>query len=263
MKWILAPIICISLNSCIVYPSMHYSVAQNVPLLTEKNETRFSVSTGNEAIGIQGAYAFSNSFAVMAGYSGGLDEFPSPFFGDDGFDNGARISGEFALGYFKPIGNHSIIEAYCSVERYYRSFSETSEVYLFPLLTNSFSTYCTKPFVQLDLGLHNSGHHCFGLSMKIGMLKYDHFSYVITDTTGRLVQRASDYNSSPAIIIEPCFTYRLGGKYLRFQAQAGLSITNSQVNTINSGYGLSEPFFFNVGLAITLFKDTIIKDTQL
>jgi len=255
MKWILALIICISLNSCYVLPSMHYSVAQNVPLFTQKNEARLSVATGTEAIGVQGAYAFSNSFAVLASYYGGLDEFPAALFADDGSNIGTRQSGEFALGYFKPIGRHSIIEVYAGVERYYRAFSWYSEAYLFPVQTGSFSAYCTKPFVQVDLGLHNTGHHSLGLSMKIGMLKYDHFYYVITDTTGRLVQRASDLNFSPALIVEPCFTYRLGNKWLNFQAQAGLSLTTSLVNNIYFGPGLSEAFFFSAGLSMKMFME--------
>ena len=259
MKWILALVICISFNSCIPYPSMHYSVAQNVPLLTEKGETRFSVSTGNEAIGIQGAYAFSNSLAVMASYSGGLDETSPPgYISDGGFDNGSRRSGEIAFGYFEPIGKKGVIEAYAGIERYYRSFSND----WFPtgvLYTSTFSTYCTKPFVQVDLGLNNVGHHSFGLSMKIGVLEYDHLSYMVSDSTGRMSQHASDYNSSPSVVVEPCFTYRLGGKHLSFQAQAGLSITASQVNTINSGSGLSEPFFFNAGLSVRLFKEKNVK----
>ena len=256
MKWFLAVVACISLNSCIIYPSMHYSVAQNVPLFTQKDEARVTVATGNEAIGLQCAYAFSPSWAVMGSYSGGLDEFPAPDYSDGGFDNGTRWSSELAVGHFQPIGTKGIFEIYGGAERYYRSFTNS---WIDPgsggQNSSALSTYCTKPFVQLDLGSRNTGRHSFGLSLKLGLLMYDHFSYLTTDSIGKSVQSASSYNSSPALIVEPCFTYRLGGKYISFQAQAGLSITNSQVNNINSGSGLSEPFFFNLGLSVRLFKD--------
>ena len=259
MKWILALLTCISLNSCITttIPEMHYSVAQNVPLLTQKGEARFSAATGTEGTGVQAAYAFSKSWAVMGSYSEGIDEiWPPGLIGDAGYSNDNRRSGELAIGYFHPIATKGVFEIYGGVERYYRSFSEDwfPEGYPNSRVT---STNVTKPFVQVDFGLINLRKHSFGLSLKLGLLVYDHFSNIVTlsDTTGKQTTTSNSYDIRSALVVEPCFTYRVGGKHLSFQAQAGFSFTNSQLNTINSGSTLSEPFFFNVGLSVRLFKD--------
>src|ERR1039457_7181790 len=99
MKWLIVSSIVIFFSSCISYPIMHYSVAQNVPLLTQKNDIRFSVATGTETIGIQGAYAFTKSFAVMGSYSEGMNDIAFNYF-DININNGSRRSGELAIGYF-------------------------------------------------------------------------------------------------------------------------------------------------------------------
>jgi len=66
-------IIALSLNSCYSPSEMYYSVAQNAPLLTQKNELRISAAALTETYGRQAAYAFSKSFGVIGSYSNGLN----------------------------------------------------------------------------------------------------------------------------------------------------------------------------------------------
>jgi|GEM_PF-5350220 len=258
IKLVLTVAIGISLTSCVTYPAMHYSVAQNVPLLTQKGDIRFSIATGTEIIGLQAAYAFSKSWAAIGSYSDGLDEIETRALTMNNytFSDGSRRSGELAIGYFQAIDAKGIFEIYGGVERYYRSFSEVL-TYGQLVQPSTFSTNCTKPFIQMDVGFHETGKHSFGLSFKFGLLTYDQLSFMVSDSTGNLVSHPNFYNPTPALIVEPCLTYRLGRKNLSFQAQTGFSFTGSSVGSnyyYSSGSSFSESFFFNVGLSLRIIK---------
>ena len=255
MKWLFVILSGLSLTSCISYPLMHYAVAQNVPLLTQQNEARLSASTGTEIIGLQGAWAFSKSFAVMGSYSIGLFEFEkSGFISDYSFNNGMRSSGELAIGYFDPIDENGVFEIYTGFERFYRSYSETQ----FPTgvqYTYKLSTGGSKPFVQFDLGFHNTDYHNFCLSFRMGIFSYDHFLYQVSDSGKTINIQTTNFNLTPSLIIEPCITYRLGMKNLCFQVQAGFSYVNQIGNGIPISNSVTDQFFFNVGLTYKLFPN--------
>jgi len=242
MKYLIFLIISLSLNSCYSSsPSMHYSVAQNVPLLTQKNELRLSAATGTENYGFQGAYAFTNALAVMGSYSNGST-----------FDNGNRSSGEFAVGYFKKLKDSTIIEIYGGAGRYHRDFQVWDDALAGMLPPDTFRTNCTEPFVQFDLGFKNNGHHSFSLSGKFGYLFYDHFySFHAGAAFGPTYTTTNHASAEPTTAV--CLTYRRGGKRLSFQAQVGLSIA-SPVSTYDPGGDL----FVNVGLSLRLFGDRAV-----
>ena len=248
MKWLIVIIFSAFLNSSVYAQEMHYSVAQNVPLLTYKNELRLSVATGTETYGIQVAYAFSKSLAVTGSYSNGLD------FGDgsgnsgDVYFSGFRSSGELALGYFKEFKDSTIIEIYGGLERYHGDFEPWSSKQAGTLPSDTVRTNCTEPFVQFDLGFKNNGHHSFSLSCKFGYLIYDHFyTYHIEPYGG---PQTTKNQESTSLNIVPCITYRLGGRRLSFQAQAGLSTAPAV-----SYYDTGGDFFLNVGLSLRLFGE--------
>ncbi len=246
MKSLIFLVIAFSLNSCYsTSPSMHYSVAQNVPLLTQKNELRLSAATGTEAYGGQAAYAFSKSFAIMGSYSGGVT-----------FDNGSRSSWDFAVGYFKRLEDSMIFEIYGGAGRYHRDFQVWNDALAGSLPPDTFRTNCTEPFVQFDLGFKNNGRHSFSLSGKFGYLIYDHFySFHAGAAFGPTYTTTNHASNEPTTAI--CLTYRRGGKRLSFQAQAGLSIQSPV-----SYYDPGSDIFINLGLSLRLFGDNKTASTR-
>ena len=240
MKWIFILIPILSISSLADCQDMRYTVAQNVPLLTQKNELRLSASTGTENYGFQGAYAFSKSFAVTGSYSFGST-----------FDNGNRNSWEFAVGYFKKFKDSIIIEIFGGAGRYHRDFQVWNDALAGSLPSDTFRTNCTEPFVQFDLGIPGNRRHSFSISARYGYLFYDHFYSFHADANtilplGPTFSTTYHANSEPTASI--CLTYRLGGKKLSFQAQAGMSAA-APVSYYDTGGG----FFVNVGLSLRLF----------
>jgi len=241
MKWFIIFITILSLGSGAYCQDMHYTIAQNVPLLTQKNELRLSAATGIEAYGFQGAYAFTNALAVMGSYSNGLT-----------LDGQNRNSWDFEVGYFKKFKDSIIIEIYGGAGRYHRDFQAWNDALAGSLPFDTFTTNCTEPFVQFDFGFKNRGHHSFSLSGKFGYLIYDHFhsfhAGVKPNGYGPEYSTTNHANTEPTTAV--CITYRLGGKKLSFQAQAGLSIA-----TPVSDYDPGSDFFVNVGLSLRLFGE--------
>jgi hypothetical protein len=230
---------------------MHTAVAQNVPLLTQKSETRFTLASGTESFGFQGAWAFSKSFALIGSYSTGLNELIS-WIPDVKVDNGSRWSGELAAGYYKLIGDKGVFEIYAGAERYYRNYSVTP--YYGPHLI--FATNYTLPFVQMDLGFQNIRKHSFAFSFKLGYMTYDHSTTLISDQIqqdpNKLVSEPGYFGLIPGTVIEPCITYHVGNENVSFQAQIGFAFTNLGAYSIYGGSYL-DPFFLNVGLSLRLF----------
>ncbi len=251
MKWFISLLITFLLVSCASFPIMHYATAQNVPLFSQKNDFRVSVATGSEKFGIQGAYAFSNSLAVLGSYSYGMNDV---FLYTDNLNinNGNRWNSEFAFGYFYAIDPYVSLELYGGAERYHRDYSvENLSGYEVP--NSIFSTNFTKLFVQFDLGFPNEGNHCLGISAKFGYLIYDHYSLMVNTGQNYWIPYTNYVNN--ATIFEPCITYRLGGRRLSFQAQIGYSFTKSEKYALYVGGNSSDyPFFVNVGLTLRLFN---------
>ena len=223
--------------------AMFYTVAQNAPLLSQKNELRISAATGTENYGFQGAYAFTNALTVAGSYSYGST-----------FDGSNRNSWDLGVGYFKKFRDSIIIEIYGGAGRYHRDFQVWNDALAGSLPRDTFRTNCTEPFVQFDFGLKNNGHHSFSLSGKLGYLIYDHFHSVHVDVNQNgppvpLIYTTTNHGSNE-LAKAICITYRLGGKKLSFQAQAGLS-TAPPVSYYDTGTDI----FVNVGLSLRLFGE--------
>ncbi len=212
---------------------MQYTVAQNVPLLTQKNEIRLSATTGSETYGFQGAYALTNALALIGGYSNGVN------------DVSIRNSWEFAIGYFESNEN-SPFEIYCGAERYYRNFTAWSDPLVHSIPSEIIRTHCTIPFVQLDAITYNARSQRFTGSFKIGYVIYDHFSSTEFSANGAPNTSQAIPNSAP--FFEPCITYRLGLHKVSFQAQMGLTFQTTMTN-----FDAPLNFFMNFGLSLKLF----------
>jgi len=232
MKWFLILIPILSLSSLADCQDMRYTVAQNVPLLTQKNELRLSATTGTETYGFQGAYAISKALAVIGGYSNGVNDFS------------IRNSWEFAIGYFESNEN-SPFEIYCGAERYYRNFTIWSDPPANSLPSEIIRTHCTIPFAQLDALTYKARSQRFTGSFKIGYIIYDHFSSTEFSSNGANISQAIP-NSAP--FFEPCITYRLGLNKISFQAQMGLTFLTPMTN-----FDAPVNFFMNIGISLKLF----------
>ena len=242
---------CVSLQSCVLYPLMHYSVAQNVPLISEKGEGQVSVSTGTELLGYQGAYGITNSITLVGSYCHAMND----IFEDGDMlgiysHNGNRESGELAVGYHHLISPNVLFEIYGGAERYSRSYSFYT---IYPPFTDNFSTNITKPFIQLDLGFLNNKKNGLGLSCKFGDFIFDHYSDKHTGTfpDPNNSNHIPDYypldNSSQATV-EPCITYRAGGKNIICQLQLGTTFSpyssSLAINDVFVSVGIQARFDF-------------------
>lgn len=256
MKALLLIAACISLQSCIYYPLMHYSVDQNVPMITEKGEAQLSASTGTETFGIQGAYGITNSISVMGSYSTGVNDMIGD--GDNAgiteLDNGNRYSGELAVGYFYPFTDNFSFEIYGGVERYFRNYSVYS-YYGQEGPTSDLHTYMSKPFVQLDLGLHTVNKNGFALSLKVGDMIFDHFYDKVTTLNNNYQNQTNILTSySNASIAEPCLTFHFGGKIISGQIQLGMAWPYFDYSP-NYLVNLENPYMFiEFGLQAKLFR---------
>ena len=244
MKVLIMLIGCFLLQSCIYYPLMHYSMDQNVPLITEKGEGQFSIARGTEPLGFQGALGITNSISVMGSFSNGLND----VIGDgDGMgivavDNGSRQSSELAVGYHFSSHPQVLFEIYGGADRYQRSFSYST---YYPQFSESFSTNITKPFVQFDAGLLTKKNNGLGLSCKFGALIFDHYSDIKAG-----MNNVGNYplNNSMEAIIEPCITYRFGIKNVSIQLQMGTDFTP------NDPYLLSSEAYVSAGIQFRLYN---------
>ena len=232
------------LQSCIILtPVMQYSVDQNVPLISEKGEGQVSVSTGTEMIGIQGAYGITNSISAMGNFSDGINAIYLDGEGEGitSIDNGLRQSGEIAVGYHYSISPHILFEIYGGAERYYRSYSYS----IYNQYSDTFSTNITKPFIQLDLGILDDKKNGLGLSCKFGKLIFDHYADRLTGTyymNGNSLYQSVGHSTRS--IIEPCITYRVGGRSISCQVQFGTTFTPT-----GNGFPLGiTDVFVNIGI---------------
>ncbi len=231
MRTLIALSILIIMQSCVYYPLMHYSVAQNVPLISKKGDGQISLSTGTQTFGLQGAYGITNSISAMGSISNGVDDIigDGNNLGINSLDNGMRQSGELAIGFHNLLSHNVLFEIYGGAERYYRSYSISA--YQF---SDSFSTNITKPFIQMDIGFLNDKRNGLGISFKFGDLIYNHYS---NKQTGNAINFYPDDASNKGII-EPCITYRFGGSSICCQLQLGTTF----LTNVSSSFYLNDVF---------------------
>ena len=224
------------LSSCAT--TMYTTNAVNVPLLKERGEVKVNVTQND----LQAAIAVSDNIGIMAnGYYKNYD-------GDNNYRHGGGM-GELGIGYLLNSEGHLIMENYVG--------AGLGKVYKQEQLTNSandtymahFDANAVKGFVQANLG-YRSRYFDVALTPKFSFVKYSNFSQN-NYSNEQLKKDYLDNNrlTDPLFVFaEPAITLRGGYKFIKVQAQYGV--------TLNVG-GQSirkTPDFASLGLVIDIAR---------
>ena len=215
-------------TSCVHY---YYAPnAQNVPLLKEKNDTKLlvAVSGGDEFTGFEAQFsrAVTDKIGVMANFiAGGGSE-------ESNNESGSGLLFEIGAGYYKPIGQKFVFEAYGGigyggVKNKYKP--ETSKVNF------------TRFFVQPSFGFTTRGFE-IALSSRIAGLNY----HSITSSSQIYdIEYIKDHKFS--VLFEPALTIRGGWDKVKLQLQYVLSENwnNPGLSQERSNFNLG--LYFNIG----------------
>ncbi len=195
----------------------------NVPLMQEKGDFSVNLSTNNA----QGAYAISNSLAVMA----------NAYFRDNDWETipmdtanakpvkyqANRLLAEAGLGYYQRLGDNGVFEVYGGAGMGSIHFENNNE-YFHAGMKKSGALYKArmgKAFIQPQIG-YKSDYVDIIFSTRISGLTFSN-----VDTSGFSFYQLQTHNlynleRQPFFFIEPAITMQLGYKYVKLYTQAVL-----------------------------------------
>jgi|AntAceMinimDraft_17_1070374.scaffolds.fasta_scaffold00582_17 hypothetical protein len=188
-------------------PNMH-----NVPLFKEKNEVRmlFARSSGDEFEGteIQGAYAITNNIGVMA----------NGFLADGQYENnyGKGYLVEIGTGYFKPLDKKVVFETFGGIGKGYVENGYGDGRWL--------SVKFMRYFIQPSIGF-TSKYFDVAFSPRFSCLNFGNTQHSLLYEEYDVVSMGLNNinNNKCSILFEPAFIVRGGWKFIKLQAQLGLS----------------------------------------
>lgn len=240
MKRLLSISACITtlfaFNSCST--QMYVSNAVNAPALKEKGEVQLTVTQND----LQAAAALGRNFAIMAnGYF-------TKYNGDNNYVHGGLL-GEAGIGYYKMISPRTTFETFVGLggARIYKEeqFIDQND----RITLGRFDANATKLFIQPDLGYRNKYFDAI-ISSRFSFVKYTRF----TSENYPANELAEDYLDNNNLtgplfmFAEPALTLRLGYKFIKVQAQWGLTVnmTSNRIRHANN--------FSSLGLVINIAK---------
>ncbi|MCF8298748.1 MAG: hypothetical protein K9J13_14465 [Saprospiraceae bacterium] len=239
LNFLILLLVAIVISSCNV---MYMPNMENVPLMQEKGDMKFNLSTTNA----QASYAITDKLAVMAnGYkrtnswhnAGDLDSLNWEYKSD-------RFLVEGGLGYYKQLSEDVIFEVYggggfgqIAFDNFDLDFD----------LDRKFSANMTRYFVQPNIGYKND-YVEFAFSSRLTALK---FSGITTqDYTIQELKNDDLFQLDVPtyFFFEPAFTIRLGYKWVKLHFQT-LYSTKLNIDPLNyRGLGV------NVGIYVDISK---------
>jgi hypothetical protein len=232
LLYLAAPILCFAIHSCTT--TLYTSNAVNAPLLTKKGEVKLNATQSD----MQVAVAAGNHFGVMAnGY----------FQSHNGGDNYQHRGGLFeaGAGYYTSVKEHLVFEAYggAGIGRVYKQetvkSTDNNSEYL-----ASFTANGAKMFVQPGIGL-TTGIFDLALTQRLSFVKYYRFSSQNYTTADLGNDYLENITKPTYLFVEPALTARLGYKFIKLQAQYGV--------TLNMGPNIRHPGnFATLGLVVDL-----------
>lgn len=240
LKLCLGAVSLILLGSCTT--TLYTTNAVNVPLLKEKGEVKVNVTQND----LQAAVAVSDNIGIIAnGYYKNYDT-------GNHYRHGGSM-GELGIGYLLNSEGHLVMENYVG--------AGLGKVYKQEQLSNpandtymaNFDANAVKGFLQANLG-YRSRYFDVALTPKFSFVKYSNFSQT-NYSDAELKKDYLDNNrlTDPLFVFaEPAITVRAGYKFVKVQAQYGV--------TLNIG-GQSirkTPDFASLGLVIDIaswYKD--------
>ncbi len=214
-------------------PKFYTPNTQNVPLLTEKGETNLTLAGNTNQVEFQGAYAVTQHFALQA--NGGL------FIPAD-LDNGNGGSGKFIEvggGYFNPIDEHWVFEAYglIGIGNFENHFP--SSLIDYPETTGDISANILRVGIQPNFG-YKSKYFSAAISTRISNISYNNIQGSLVFDDDNQIDYLEDNSSN--LLFEPALTVKGGIEKFKLQLQYGYSF-----NLTNADF-MQDESFFTVGI---------------
>lgn len=200
------------LNSCST--QMYVSNAVNAPLLKEKGEVQVGITQND----LQAAVGLGDNFGIMAnGFYKGFND------ANNYKHNG--VMGEVGLGYFKPLENNFVFETFAgagagNIYKQQQFTSEDNSTYM-----GKFNANAAKVFLQPDFG-YKSRIFDAVISSRFSFVKYTSFNaqnYPQQELKNDYLDN-NNLTGPTFVFAEPALTFRIGYKYVKLQAQYGLTI---------------------------------------
>ncbi|HEX8517608.1 MAG TPA: hypothetical protein VF868_15530 [Bacteroidia bacterium] len=201
--------------------NMYVSNTVNAPLLKEKGEVKVNLDNSNAQI----AVAVADHWGIMVNGFYKSYEKESKDFSHRG------TLGELGFGYFKPFRNNMVFEVYTglgigTIDKKQTYSTSDNTVYW-----ASYDAQGTKAFLQPGIG-YAGRFFDVAFTPRLSFVKYTHFrAFGYTEE-----QLAEDYLNNDQLtsgiftFAEPAFTVRGGYKFIKLQAQYGLTMNITQRN---------------------------------
>ena len=250
--------------SCTTPRYVYSPAAQNVPVLTQKGDSKIGAMYSTNFVGeerrdgkvidnrsrgldVHGAYAISDHFAVQANYfarwertEGGPDSINVSY---------KRYLGEIGIGYYLPVNDKKNVffQFFAGVGLGNFSFTDTDR-----FGNNYHQSNITKVYLQPAILFRSKGSFTSSISVRGSIISYSKIktSYSATELDDYKLDRLS---SREKIFIEPGFTGSFGFKNLpgiRLEFQGGLSFLLSRTFVDYRFINLSLGTWFDIGAII-------------
>lgn len=239
------------LNSCYTPRYVYSPSAQNVPLLTEKGDSKLGllystngggIRTENEkeyrkfgrGIDIQGAYAISNRFALQANFYQRREQNGGDFgFRDSGYSiiKYQRHLAEAGFGYYDKVdpSGKLIFQAFAGIGFGKFKFDDKGQDDTGAPFHRFHESSITKFFIQPAIMYQNAKRSSATLVSRFSIINYGNIK---TDYSQLELEQyeLAVLGKSPAVFWEPGFVHNFGFKkmpFLRLEYQFGFSILMS------------------------------------
>lgn len=224
------------LSSCAT--TMYTTNAVNAPLLKEKGEVKINITQND----LQAAVAVSDKIGIMAnGYYENYE-------GSNNYRHGGAM-GELGIGYLMNSEGSLMMESYVGgglgkVHKREQFTNTANDTYM-----ANFDVNAMKGFLQTNLG-YRSKYFDVALTPKFSFVKYSNFS----QSNYSDEQLEKDYLNNNRltdplfVFAEPAITVRGGYKFVKIQAQYGVTLNVGGQNIRKT------PDFASLGLVIDIAK---------
>jgi hypothetical protein len=235
MKKSIIPVLIITvaiLNSCSI-PHYYYSaVNQNVPLFKDKFEfsgqVAGSAGAENSSLEVQAGYALPAHIALMANYMKGGKNSSTSTYTD--YSKGQYFEG--ALGYYKSFSDMFVFEVY-------GGYGQGNQKHVFAKNEYNSSTgwkwvpdgdaqlTYSKLFIQPDIGIRKG---VIEAAISARLSKVDFTDINFKNTVYHLDELTLLNKFNTSYLLEPAITFRVGGRSVKGEIQAGFSRNLDDLN---------------------------------
>lgn len=218
--------------------TLYTTNAVNAPLLKDKGEIKVNITQND----LQAAVAVTENIGIMA------NGFYKNYNGDNNYNHRGAM-GELGIGYFTNSENNLVFETFVGAGYGQINKSEKFTDFANNPYTASFDARAAKGFLQTNLGFR-SKYFDIALTPKFSFVKYIFFdqSNYSNDELKKDYLDENKLTNPIFIFAEPAITIRGGYKFIKIQAQYGLTLNVTGQNIKQS------PDFASIGLIFDIAK---------